>query len=669
MNHPKTKVRRLKLAKIKKINYNLILWAIFIVSVLVKILFVLPVKGPSILNDEVYYKAMGEIIHSGEFYNSSQYPLGYPLFISFSFFFKDHFFLVIQILNVLVTSSLVFIVWKVCRLFLSEKNSLICTFISILMPFHYIYPKYIMSENLYFPLFVLTIFYLFKSAGTKKNKDIIIFGCLLGSLQLTRHITVSILPILLLIWCIDFYYKDSKLRFRLDTFLLKKLWIVLVTYLIVYSPWLVSCNINGFTLKQTLGFSIGNISKPSKDIATSSEFVKWIVLYFSYIVLMVSPFITNLIAVIETLFRKKFSTIEFKFVILTILITGGLSFAAVRHSWRAGYNYPIPAYIIGRYIMYISILWLINSFIISPKLDLSSANKKKYITYHILGLLLFLGGILILIEGEIIKVSDYFLIPFNSLDSFIFNNSYFTIFIVLFTIISIFTLAFKEKYYNYLTATGIILFYLSSMLYISNLGDEGGYHGAMLNEIYHDVFDENENIILYDDINLPYLDGTLFFWGIDLDKVNIKSTMTAEDWNQNGLLMTKKKINNAYVKTYEVGRQQFYFYQLPLEIGDNDKIVLTHTYPDLIEAGIDFNVQSNGSSAMTIVGDNISNEVVLYINDTPYKEVVLNNDESLSTLIPADYYQHAGEISLQVKLEIDGYVINESNKIVIPIVE
>ena len=655
--------------KIKKINYNFILWGIFLISILVKSLFILPVKGPSILNDEVYYKAMGEILHSGRFYNSTQYPLGYPFFISFSFFFENHFYVVIQLLNVLVTSSLVFIVWNLCRLFFNEKNSLICTLISILMPFHYIYPKYIMSENLYFPLFMMSVVYLFKSAKTKKNKDIIIFGCLLGGLQLIRHITISIFPFLLIMWCLEFYYREDKLRVRLDIQLLKKIWIVFVFYGIVYSPWLISCSINGFTLKQTLGFSIGNLSKPSKNIATSMEFVKWIILYFSYIILMVSPFITNLVAVIETLLKKKYNKDEFKFIILTILITGGLSFAAIRHSWRAGYNYPVPSYIIGRYIMYISMLWLINSFIINEKLDLSRKNKKKYIIYHIIGLLLFFIGNLVLIQGDIIQISEYFLIPFNSLDSIIFKNVYFTIFIIIFTVISILILVFKKKYYKKISFIGIIVFYISSMIYISNLKDESGYHGAVLNEVYHDEFNENENIILYDDINLSYLEGTLFFWGIDLTKVTIKPTMNADDWNQNGLLMTRKKLTNSYLKTYDVGGQTYYFYRLPLESGNKDKIVLTNTYPDLIMIGTDFNVQPDGTSAMTITGENIPQEVVLYINDNPYKEVVMNDNGSISTLIPAEYYQHIGELSLQVKLEIDGYVINESNKIVIPIEE
>ena len=650
-----------------KKKYFIVLWVIFICSLFVKLLFVLPTKGPTILNDEVYYKGMADLLSQGEFYNSTQYPLGYPLFISLSFFLKDNFYIGMQVLNILVTSSMIFIVFKLCKLFMNDKDALICTIISLLMPFHYVYPKYIMSENLYFPLFIMAVYYLFKSSQTKKNKDIIILGMLLGVLQLTRHITLSILPILLVLWLLEFDLTEKKIRLKIKWDLLKKVWILLIMYLVVYSPWIFLCLKNGFSLKRATGLSMGNAGKPSSDIANIQAFLKWVLLYFCYIVLMVTPFISKLLMSIELVIKQRFKPIELKFLLLTFLITGGLSFAAVRHSWRAGYNYPTPLYIIGRYILYISVLWLIVSFIVSKYMQVTTENKNKYLLYDILGLILFIFSVVVLIKGLVVNISDYFLILFNSLVAYIYQRSFAVIGIFILVLLGIIILFVNKKFYLKFKNISIVVFYILSILILSQLSDDSGVHSKMISEAYLDNFSQDQEILIYTDVNLPYLQGGLYFWGVELDSIKVQESMNDTDWNKNGLFITNKDLMSSYLKKYTAGTQKFYIYQLPLIKNEAYSMEIKETYPNIILENTGFNIQPNGESAMTLKGSNLLVDSVIYFNDEPFGVVNLNGDGTISTLVPNKYFKVKGELTIQLKVIIDGYILAESNKIVVPV--
>lgn len=63
-----------------------------------------------------------------------------------------------KLLNIICSSMIVIATWMIARQLLDYKQSIICTIIAVLLPFHYVFPRFIMSENLFYPLFLFAIF-------------------------------------------------------------------------------------------------------------------------------------------------------------------------------------------------------------------------------------------------------------------------------------------------------------------------------------------------------------------------------------------------------------------------------------------------------------------------------------------------------------------------------
>ena len=70
---------------------------------------------------------------------------------------------------------------------------------------------------------------------------------------------------------------------------------------------------------------------------------------------------------------------------------------------------------------------------------------------------------------------------------------------------------------------------------------------------------------------------------------------------------------------------------------------------------------------MTLKGSNLLVDSVIYFNDEPFGVVNLNGDGTISTLVPNKYFKVKGELTIQLKVIIDGYILAESNKIVVPV--
>lgn len=327
----------------------------YVVLLTFKLIFVIGNRSFPIISDEFNYEFMSWQLTERGMYESTHYPLLYPLLLTPAHLFGDNSYIVMKILNAVYSSFVPVIAYKICRLYVGEKPSLACAVFTMLIPYQYIIPMCLMSENIYFSLFLLAI-YLYLKPYKKNLYEDIAAAVSVGMLMLTRHITISLLPVFALLWLIKQIGKKEKF----SRIILRGL-AICAGIIIVYSPWLVTKLVQGCTLKSILGFGIA--SKTNPEQLTMSRFALSFAYYFFYAALMAAPFLGVLVKSFRAIDIKKKERCS-SYNQLWVMMMGMMAMlliAATRHSWRAYYNYPEFTKMKGRYVLYVAVLAAILS--------------------------------------------------------------------------------------------------------------------------------------------------------------------------------------------------------------------------------------------------------------------------------------------------------------------
>ena len=116
--------------------------------------------------------------------------------------------------------------------------SLIAAFLSCIIPFQLVFPRRIISENLFFPLFLWTMLITFLIPDNKKYRlhwDLL-NGAMVALLYLTRYITLAALPFFILSWWIKPFDGEKSLQKPKQK---KTFRFILITavFIAVFCPW------------------------------------------------------------------------------------------------------------------------------------------------------------------------------------------------------------------------------------------------------------------------------------------------------------------------------------------------------------------------------------------------------------------------------------------------
>lgn len=628
-------------------KYNILFILLMIITAMVKVLIIMQSAGPIVYGDELLYKRRAAEIFYHYTYQGVHYPVGYPLIISIAFFFRDNFYLAMKIINVTLSQLAIFGIWKIARLFLNERKSFWCTFVTALLPFSYLMCNRIMSENLYYPLIVFS-FYTFliaKKENTLKSK--IMLGCLLLGMHLTRHITIVLLPIFLFLWMID-NSEEGKWGISLNKKKVMELSQIFGVYALGYSIWVIFMLYQGIDLFKVLGLNVaGGIDDSGfKEFITVKSLLQISILYVSYYVLSLLFTIPHLIAGTLVLFKNITNKLFVQFVLLCALVSGVLTVTVIRHTWISWYNYPIIYRIMGRYIYYVIPLWFIIFFVYMSLFDVN-IKKKSLIATHLCGTILFYASFQCIVRGR------YFLIRENLLDDFNTKELYFIkdlyILLILIWVIGFFVLLFNHRVYNHImvVALAVILVIGTTQSIKADDYGRGGVFGAELNK-----FNKEYGLINYDFvINVtgdPNIEAAIDFWTIHTDRPIIMGYNTgykevnAEEYykrywpegvyvklinfsngkdisedvrDKKGIVLCETNelyLSKAYRK-FESGGVNYGIYNYPIKLKEAPRII--QTYPNVINVGEKFNEQPDGSSALVIETNFYNQEIEVYIND------------------------------------------------------
>jgi len=337
---------------------------LFIAILLLKVIISFGVSNPSVLSDEYIYFKLGESIHNEQTFKVNeatdiQYPPLYSLIISPAFFFRDRDiqFKTIQWINALLSSAIIFITYYFAKeLINSEKKAFIATLIVALLPSNIIISNYIMSENLFYPISLLTIYLIWKSYKEENIKWELLAGITLGLCILTRTLGLGIA----IAAGGMIVYKGIQKK-SIKEIARKSITIVIagiLTSLWILRQWIQTGSV--------LGNGYKYIAEATPNEYKAFSFIVWIILYTAALIT------TSYIIYSQNFTERK--TDNFKILSL-LIITIGIGIAAYHSA-----NYTLSEIVIRgrpitRYVNYVLPLIIIGGVTKSQK----NESKLKYL--------------------------------------------------------------------------------------------------------------------------------------------------------------------------------------------------------------------------------------------------------------------------------------------------
>ena len=330
------------------------------------------------------------------------YPL-YPIMISVSHIFNDNnlVYFAIKFINSILSSLIIFPAYYLSKEFLSEKKALLSSAIISLLPANFALTAYIMAENLFYSLFLISIYYIYKLFKDKNLKYYFLAG-LFTVLTLSTRIHGLILIALIYILIIT-----EKINKKIDK---RYFWLlILIIPFIIWFYYFKDLVLNLYILKYL------SLIKFKFLLAF---FIKYIS-YFGFLLLG-----SGLILMLPLLmsFKIKNSNLKLfrKISLITILISLFLAtihaLGSIRYFYSIGNLTLVSGRVIGRYIDFVLPLIVILSFIgldyyFNNKNRVSNALLKKF-TIILFLIMLFTTSI---IFSSLVPLNNISLTTFGAL--------------------------------------------------------------------------------------------------------------------------------------------------------------------------------------------------------------------------------------------------------------
>ena len=447
-----------------------LLAGVYLVFVMVKLVLVTSTSyGPLGRGDEMTYFDMMDSFYRGFFSvaQSHHYPPLYPLSLLPALVFKGYAFEGIKLLNVLYSSSIIFPIYFIARSFLGRKYSLIAALLTCLIPYHLVFPRRIMSENLFFPMFIWTVLVTFAVPRARRQRlpwDLL-NGAMIAILYLTRYISLVAIPCFLAAWWVKPFEGEKSILKPGERKVKHFLWMILVLA-IVFSPWLIAGIREDVPVKQVLGFVIASKTDPAQ--LTAYNLLVWVVLYACYYVLVSAPVLNLLLVTFTQIDFKRWREGLGRLVFQVLVLMGGFYVAVIRHSWRAYYNSVLPSKIMGRYLIVFSVLYIVIAMIVLKKFDRGRIKSPVKMVFWTCALpfLLVIFAYFVLIKGAVFATDGDLLNLMGSVDGFlteILGPYFFVLLALIYGALTFFLIRDRRKFFMSVLVGGVLVYYLAGM--------------------------------------------------------------------------------------------------------------------------------------------------------------------------------------------------------------
>ena len=502
--------------------------------------------GPTVFTDEYIYTKMAQSFYDNLNFNIhgmniAPYPPLYPILLSVSFMFKNLFYsyVFMKLINAIISTLIIIPAYLIAREFLDEKKSLFISIIIAILPMNFSFSSYIMSENIFYTLYLTSIYLIYKSFTSEKIRYCILAGIAIGLTILTKFLGASLCLIVLFLFLFYLFNKKSYLKQSI---------IIALIILFILSPFIIN---NGIKYGFTLPGIIGEYSKEAQESHPTFSIINlllWIIVYIVYLILSSGFFLTFLNLSWKQIKENKNYKILFFIAIFTFLI---IIYGAANHAAKSPFKelalYGLTGRPIGRYIdTALPILLIFSIITFFKKAD--SDNLRKQILWIIPLIFSF-----ILFYFSLFPVNNMSLTLYGILNEIIKNLAYSKFILVLITILIF--LIIKILYRKQILTTKHILIIITLFFITTSIASYAvGYYNYKTN------WENNPQLKLSKWIshNIP-IDKTIVideeYCGI-VNKENInnicslgKSTALTGFWIRNNIIIGNKMTKGDYLIT------------------------------------------------------------------------------------------------------------------------
>lgn len=535
-------------------------------------------NGPTCFGDEWLYRRNAEHLFAGTPIPDAHYPPLYSLVLAPAFFLQNWYDAMIRI-NSLVSTLLAVPVWLLAREFLDRRTSAVAVLLSLMIPFHLIYPAFILSENLFMPLFVLAVFLAFKGADAGMSWAALL-GLTLAAAHLTRHIMLPAVFILSAFWIAIPYVTASA---RADFPSIRKLWpnvaILLLCYGALYSCWTVYMHLQGVPVQEAAGFGISGIKAPYTN---PGGVALWLTVYGSYLVLAAAPFLVPMLAHARACPPGRPGGFpmsrEAVLAWVTVLLSGCYWLVAANHSFSAWYNQASPKYLIGRYLMFLTPLYIVLGLTALQRIvnDGTALKRGRIWAATLLALAMIAAARWILHGRGIWELPPWFAsIVFNSPDAFAYKHPLMLVAALLGTAAlgRILTAGSPGSRRFLMSAACLVLLFWHAALYTCSAGlmplNLLGLHPRNIAPVLsREVSPEGTALDLYYEVkglDERTMRLALKFWGVEYDREKLHAHSVYQETTADRgafFVLSQHEYPIPAVLTYEVGGRPFHLYRM-----------------------------------------------------------------------------------------------------------
>jgi hypothetical protein len=345
-----------------------LIFSFFVLLVVLKAILVVPFKTPWILADEIIYSKLSQSILDFIFVidlkDAQMYPPGYSVFLSVANLFspdKQALYHNMLLVNSFLSSSIIFPAYFLLKKYTSKFQALCGSLVISTIPSVVTYTFVVMSENLFVPLVLYSVWFVYESFENNKIQWNILAGFSIFYLYFTRE-TGIVFIISLFISLIYFVWNAE----REDRFnILKNKMVLVFSSVLPTIGWLLykASELSKGSLYDTTGYSSVLMDSFSKT-ETLELFVRLLLNEVGYIVISayIIFFIMCVLFISDSIFKLRLvglSEYLTKFgsknvialnssIVYFISFSAGLLLITVAHMKR--YICNPDNFILGRYI-------------------------------------------------------------------------------------------------------------------------------------------------------------------------------------------------------------------------------------------------------------------------------------------------------------------------------
>tara|TARA_Y100000310_G_C20683051_1_gene817192 strand:- start:1690 stop:3303 length:1614 start_codon:yes stop_codon:yes gene_type:complete len=316
---------------------------IFLALIVTKLILSTFIQVPLGYSDSLAYMQS-----AGDFFNDqslidqaeNKFPFLYPIIISPAYFFNDIHFGIILI-NAILSSAILFPAYLLSKEFLNKKKSLTIATITTLIPPVFIFTFIFMSESLFYTLFLLTIYFIYKAFKNNTLIWNILAGIGIALCFQTKILALFLFPTIVILAILNREKIYNKI-------------ILLVTALIATLPWIIARGtLYGYELFNIIGYP--DSIEVSTGLHLTSK-LTWFFLHIDY--LIIATGIVFLILTLQAIIQYKQLTQNQKLLTqVTLVSTFFLFLITANHS--GSYQHYYDYRIVGRYIACIFPLFIL----------------------------------------------------------------------------------------------------------------------------------------------------------------------------------------------------------------------------------------------------------------------------------------------------------------------